>query len=133
MRRRWSRSAALLVPLVGTLYACFSERASPTAQLEGACSVGIGSGAVGSVGAIVAIRGFAFHPAELKVPPGTRVTWVNCEDPDEPPHTSTSDAEGWSSPLLRPGESFTHTFEEPGEFGYHCAPHPFMEARVVVE
>lgn len=133
MRTRRGRTPLLVLPLVVALHACFSERVSPTAQLEGGCDGRTGAGADGSGGAVVAIRDFAFEPAELKVAPGTRVTWINCESPEGSPHTSTSDAEGWGSSLLRDGESFTHTFGEPGEFAYHCAPHPFMKARVIVD
>jgi plastocyanin len=61
---------------------------------------------------------------------GTRVTWVNC-DPDS--HTSTADGAQWSSPLLATGDAFTHTFDAAGDFPYHCEPHPFMTARVIVE
>ncbi len=32
-----------------------------------------------------------------------------------------------------PGDAFTQTFETPGEFAYHCEPHPFMTGRVIVE
>ena len=59
-----------------------------------------------------------------------RVTWINC---DEDSHTSTADGGQWSSPLLAPGDAFTQAFDAPGELAYHCEPHPFMRARVVVE
>jgi plastocyanin len=58
------------------------------------------------------------------------VTWINC---DVDSHTSTADGGEWASPLLAPGDAFTQSFETPGEFAYHCEPHPFMQARVVVE
>lgn len=77
----------------------------------------------------VEISRFAFDPGELRIPAGTTVRWVN-KDPVA--HTSTSDAGVWGSPLLGPSETFEFTFEETGEFPYHCTPHPFMTARVVV-
>ncbi len=76
------------------------------------------------------ISGFAFAPQELRVTPGTTVLWVN-RDPVA--HTATADDGSWSSPLVGPGETWERTFEEPGRHSYHCAPHPFMTAVVVVE
>ena len=66
----------------------------------------------------------------LRVRPGDRVTWLNC---DEDQHTSTADAGQWASGLLSPGDGFTQSFPTVGEFPYHCEPHPFMTGRVVVE
>lgn len=34
---------------------------------------------------------------------------------------------------LRAGQSFSWTFDEPGGFAYHCHPHPWMRALVLVE
>jgi plastocyanin len=120
--------------LVATLSGCFSERqegiTEPTAE---ECRVALNSPVFGSAQALVAIRDFAFFPAEIRVRPGTTVTWVNCEPPEIDPHTSTSDGRVWSSELLASGEVFSHTFNEVGRYPYHCAPHPFMEAVVIVE
>jgi amicyanin len=80
----------------------------------------------------VAIRDFSFQASEVRVKVGSSVTWVNCE-PEGTPHTSTSDQGAWESPLLAPGETFTRTFDTPGVFPYHCAPHPFMVGSVTVE
>jgi plastocyanin len=49
------------------------------------------------------------------------------------PHTSTADGGQWASPLLANGDAYTQTFEVVGDFPYHCEPHPFMTARVIVE
>ena len=113
--------------VTGALAGCFSER-DTTAPVEGECSFPIGDDILGST--VVVIRRFAFGPGELRVRPGDRVTWINC---DEDPHTSTADGGEWTSPLLAPGDAFTQTFESAGEFPYHCEPHPFMVGRVIVE
>jgi plastocyanin len=78
----------------------------------------------------VPIRDFEFGIQRLVVQPGTTVIWVNEGDVA---HTSTSDAELWSSPFLATGESYSRVFDEPGEYPYHCAPHTFMTAVVVVQ
>ena len=122
-----SRLLAIGYGLLVALAACFSER-DATAPVEGVCSLPVEEGVPGST--LVVVRGFTFTPTELRVRAGDRVTWVNC-DPD--PHTSTADGGQWSSPLLSNGDAFTHTFDAVGEYPYHCEPHPFMTALVIVE
>jgi plastocyanin len=78
----------------------------------------------------VEIKRFSFSPAELRIPAGTTVRWIN-KDPAV--HTSTSATEVWSSPSIAPGETFSYTFEEEGEYAYHCIPHPFMKGVVIVK
>ena len=109
------------------LAGCFSGREA-TAPIEGVCSFPVGEGVPGST--IVVIQKFAFGPADVRVRPGERVTWINC---DTDSHTSTADAAEWASPLIIPGAAFTQAFPTPGEFSYHCEPHPFMTGRVIVE
>lgn len=118
----------ITLSLIGVLSAsCFSEREG-TAPVEGVCSVELGEGLAGST--VVFIRRFAFEPAEVRVSPGERISWINC---DSDQHTSTADGGQWASPLLASAAVFTATFSSPGEFPYHCEPHPFMTGRVVVE
>jgi plastocyanin len=122
----WTAAGALLV---GAAVGCFSERQA-TAPADLPCTLPAGPGVAGS--AVVLIRQFAFEPAEVRVRPGGRVTWVNCETAG-PSHTSTADGGLWASPLLAPGDAFTRTFDAAGEFSYHCQPHPFMTGRVIAE
>jgi plastocyanin len=118
-------AAAALI--AGAVVGCFSERTTgPVA--EGECRFRLGQDVPGST--IVVIRDFTFTPAEVRVRAGERVTWINC---DVDSHTSTADGGAWASPLLAPGDAFTQAFDTPGELAYHCEPHPFMVARVVVE
>lgn len=112
--------------------ACFSERgAGPGPSGAAECSVPVST--IDSMHFFVAIRDFAFHPDSITVPAGATVTWVNCEVSPQEPHTTTSDAPGWDSPELNPGQRFSHTFAAPGAFPYHCTPHSFMLGKVVVE
>jgi len=112
--------------------ACFSDRgAGPTINPAAECRVPVT--VIDSMHYIVAIRGFAFHPDSLAVPVGATVTWVNCETPPQEPHTTTSDNAVWDSPELNPGDRFSHKFAAQGAFPYHCTPHPYMTAKVVVQ
>ena len=114
--------------------ACISERSSgPGVSTAAECRVPVT--VIDSLHYIVAMRDFAFHPDTLHVPAGATVTWVNCEDVGQEPHTTTSDTTGiWSSTDLNPGNRFSHTFATPGLFPYHCIPHEsFMRGVIVVQ
>jgi plastocyanin len=124
-----TRSAAALVGLcaiaaAGVTASCFSERTSapPAASCDGT-----------TVPCVVEIRNFAFEPAELHVPAGATVTWVNREQEAGLGHSSTSDNTGWDSGILEPDASFSRPFNTAGQFAYHCEPHPAMKGTIVVE
>lgn len=80
----------------------------------------------------------AFTPAAIVVPAGTTVTWTN---EDTVVHTVTSGptdgrigtADGlFDSGNIPAGGTFSVTFDQPGEFPYHCTPHPWMKGHVTV-
>ena len=78
----------------------------------------------------VRLEDFAFAPANIVVDAGTTVTWTN---DDSVPHTVTSDdGDELDSELLNPGDTFSHTFDTPGAYAYHCTPHPNMLGLVTV-
>ena len=111
--------------------ACVSERTTVTGVDATACNVTLPSQGFGS--AVVVIRDFAFTPAQVRIRPGTKVTWVNCGAAGADSHTSTADAGKWSSPLLAPGATYTVDFADAGTFTYHFEPHPGMKGSVIVE
>src|SRR5215211_1267400 len=69
----------------------------------------------------------AFSPNPIQVSVGTTVTWTNN---DSQPHTVTSGSNGQPdnkfnsspnfTPLLNPGQTFSFTFTEAGEYPYFC-------------
>ena len=82
----------------------------------------------------VAMQNLAFVPKEVTILQGESVRWTNRE-PIAVPHTTTSgDPDDgnqgllWDSGNLLPGQSFTHTFNDVGEFEYFCIPHQNMAA-----
>jgi plastocyanin len=78
----------------------------------------------------VRIEDFAFAPANIVVDAGTTIRWTN---EDGVAHTVTSDdGDELKSRLFGEGETFSHTFDEPGEYYYHCEPHPNMQGLVTV-
>ena len=67
-----------------------------------------------------------------------KVIW---ENNDDTAHTVTPDhrhADGYSGDfgstgVLKPGDVYEFLFTEPQEVHYHCQPHPWMTASIVVE
>ena len=127
------RFALLTLAGVVVATACFSEHSAtgPSGGISATCNLPLAPGVSGST--LVAIRNFAFLPSDVHVKAGSSVTWLNCEPPGTPSHTTTSNQGVWQSPLLAPGDVFTQTFSAAGVFPYICAVHPFMTATVTVE
>ena len=78
----------------------------------------------------VTIKDFEFTPATVTIKVGGTVTWTN-NGPTT--HSVTADDGSFDSGNLSQGKTFSHTFQTAGTFSYHCSPHPFMKANVVVE
>lgn len=124
----WLAVLAALFPLTS----CFSEHVDATSvDTAAACSLTVNDLKHNS--AYVPIRGFTFLVDTLRVKAGTRVTWVNCEARLADPHTSTSDARVWESPLIPIGASYSRVFNDKGDYPYHCTPHPTMRGVIIVE
>jgi plastocyanin len=72
----------------------------------------------------------SFDPPQINVPIGSIVSWTNA---DSIQHTVTSDEQGlFDAGPISPGDTFENVFDSAGEFGYHCAIHPFMTGVVMV-
>ena len=75
-------------------------------------------------------NGLSFDPPQIHVPTGSIVSWTNA---DSIQHTVTSDEQGlFDAGPISPGDTFENVFDSAGEFGYHCAIHPFMTGVVMV-
>lgn len=84
-----------------------------------------------------------FEPQEIEISPGTTVVWENVgsightvtayedEIPDEAEYFASGGFDSESAAKdgypdegnIPEGESYEHTFETSGEFGYYCIPH----------
>lgn len=97
---------------------------------------GVGGGAVVAAGSYwflgrpniastssVEMYGSQFHPRNIKVDPGTTVTWVNEADSGEgePITYLLRSTSGWDFEAdVREDEETTYTFEEPGVYGLYA-------------
>jgi plastocyanin len=78
----------------------------------------------------VKIQGSAYQPASVTIAPGDTVHWTNG---DFVTHTVTSDTAGqFESGDMGMGATFSHTFDTPGSYPYHCVWHGFMTGTVTV-
>jgi plastocyanin len=109
------------------LAACGSASAvhtSPHAARRSTAALAPASGHV-----TVSISGYAFHPATITVPAGTKVTFTNH---DQTAHTATGSGSGFDTGTVAPGRSATVTLRRPGTYRYVCQFHPFMQGTIVV-
>ncbi|WP_372949347.1 multicopper oxidase domain-containing protein [Mariniphaga sp.] len=89
----------------------------------------------------VQIIGNSFYPKVVQVAPGTTIKWVNedvfayMEGEFSGIHNVIvrDGPEIFYSPLLAHTESFSQVLNEPGEYVYICAPHPYMEGKIIVK
>lgn len=71
-------------------------------------------------GATVAVVDNDYNPREVQIDPGGSVTW---NQTGELPHTVTADDGSFDSGEMGQGDSFSHSFEEPGSYPYYCRFH----------
>jgi plastocyanin len=77
----------------------------------------------------IRIQNLAWSADSVVVPRGTTIEWRN----DDPlPHTATADDASWDSGEIAPGGAWRVRLDRPGRFAYHCTPHPFMRAVIIV-
>jgi amicyanin len=80
---------------------------------------------------IILIQNFQYTPQDLTIKVGETVTWTN---KDSMKHTVTSDdGSELNSTYIDTDTSYAHTFNQIGEYPYHCIPHPFMTGKIIVE
>ncbi len=77
----------------------------------------------------VAMQNMQFSPTTVEIAKGGTIEWTN---EDLIPHTATSPVFG-DSGALTSGQSWSHTFNEVGEFPYGCTFHPTMKGTVTVK
>jgi plastocyanin len=94
---------------------------------EGAPGGGEGAAPAGATRA--EIRTMTFGPKRIEITAGTTIVWTNT---DPLVHTISADDKSWDSGAIEPGKKWSHTFTQPGEYSFHCTPHPFMKGVVVV-
>src|SRR5215208_69694 len=119
-----------LIIIMTSIILAIGVLANPTTTTIPVFSQEEGSSVSIAPGAADPKNGLSFDPPQINVPTGSIVSWTN---EDSIQHTVTSNEEGlFDAGPISPGNTFENAFDTPGEFGYHCAIHPFMTGRVMV-
>lgn len=84
---------------------------------------------VDSLDVLIDVFDYKYHPADISVPRGAEVTWVN---DDKVQHTATERNGQWDTTVLSEGEAIQIKFSRPGTYNYHCTIHPYMTGKLTV-
>ncbi len=148
LSRTFDKGALGVIAVQGDANAEIFDVPAPAGQIGAAPAADAGAAVEGDVG--VEILAGSWEPQDmgaadefadsetpadysanvLTVPVGTTVTWSNA---DEQLHTVTAVDGSFDSGFFGNGESWSFTFDAPGEYEYFCTPHPWMRAKVIVE
>jgi plastocyanin len=78
----------------------------------------------------VTIENLAYSPAKVSIKKGEKVTWTNKDNQD---HTVNESAGVFTSGNIKPGKSYSYTFDKAGTYSYKCKHHPRMKGTVEVK
>jgi amicyanin len=84
----------------------------------------------GAAAAEIRMAEFKYQTDSVVIAAGQTIRWVN-EDVVE--HTVTFDGPEPGSPPIPKNGTYSHRFDKPGTYTYHCTPHPYMKGVVVVK
>lgn len=88
----------------------------------------IGSSSAQAATHTIAIKNFSFSPSTLNVAAGDTVTFVN-QETDGTIHNIRG---AFTSPDLRPGQSWSTSVSGSGSLDFHCGLHPYMTGTINV-
>jgi plastocyanin len=78
---------------------------------------------------VTMVKSYRFDPEVIQVATGATVTWRNDDN-----FTHTVKVEGRGDHTVKPGESVSITFSQPGTYDYVCTLHSHdMRGQVIVE
>jgi plastocyanin len=89
------------------------------------------TGSVAPASAQISIQGLTYSLGTIEIRKNETVEWLNN---DITPHTVTSHGtDNFDSGSIDPGDSWRHTFSQPGTFPYFCTFHREMKGTVIVK
>lgn len=93
------------------------------------CSSKSGVTPLSNSGSSVSIQNYAFVPDTLTISKGSTVTWTNA---DNVTHTVYEQNTVFSSGNLTPGNTYSFTFPNVGNYIYYCQIHSMMKKAIVI-
>jgi plastocyanin len=124
------RNIFILIGITAMLILCGCSPAATTPIKTLPPTSSSTSAVSGTPVAAVNVSNFAFDPNVLKVAKGTTVSWTN---KDSAAHTVTSDTKVFDSGNMAQGATYSFTFNDIGDFSYHCTYHSGMTAKISVQ
>ncbi len=133
--RRIYMSAPLPTELGDGLYlvqytACFADAGCSEGQIGfqvDAAGLQEFSDMTGQSQVTIQLQDIRYQPNQIIISPGTTVTWVNDDSfehfVNSDPHPSHNAYLPLNSLDIPPTGTFSFTFEEPGEYAFHCSAH----------
>ena len=70
-------------------------------------------------------------PEQVDIAAGDTVTWDMTGA--KMPHSAKAEDGSWDSGYVMEGSRWSRTFDQPGEYRYHCYPHPWKKGVVRVK
>lgn len=120
-------TATTLAAAAAFLTFALTGAAPPTVRAPARGKAAAGPSAAGPVA--IRISNFTFGPKAVTVKVGQTVTWTN---DDDIPHTVVATDKSFRSKVIDTGQSFSFTFNKPGQLAYFCSLHPVMTGKVTV-
>jgi plastocyanin len=104
---------------------------SPTAATSPSSTQSTTNG-VSAKTAAVDIVNFSFKPDKVTIRVGGTVTWKQVDSVGHSVQSMSKPPLWTTSPVMKPGQTFSHTFTKAGTYPYICGVHNFMMGTVVV-
>lgn len=74
----------------------------------------------------IKMKGIAFSPQRVKLAKGATVTWTNDDQVDHTVTQGNINYNRFTSGEVAPGQTYSRTFNKPGEIAYRCVIHANM-------
>ena len=143
-RRRVAVAALAVLLAIGTAAACGGDEdggdEGSGLSGDGAAGDDAGDGGGEVPEDVVVLEGSAvsvasldntFRAQNIQVEPGTSVTWTNDGRNEHDVLPVEGDAWGVEVEGFQPGDSYEHTFDEPGVYEYYCSIHGTTTAGMI--
>jgi plastocyanin len=127
---RYKMKTKLLLISIFSIFAIVLSSCAAGAPAGGTSQTSAPASSGGSNGTQVTISGFAFSPATLTIKAGTEVTWTNLDSVEH--SVVSSSGNELNSPLIPQNGTYSHVFNTPGTYEYHCSIHLTMLGTIIV-
>lgn len=105
------------------------QMGTPTTTVRAGAGAATPAGTPADAGSVTVVD-FQFLPPTIVVRRRAPVTWT---DNGPSAHRIVADSGVFDKGQMAAGQSVAESFPEPGAYAYHCAIHPAMRGRIIVQ